>query len=1387
MAIINPAKQVSITSGYLSLPITAGITPNGYWYTYIPANPGNTSLGASIVIYKWDVQLPIVGGASSLTMNGTMPLITETWNGSPTQYHGSATEWIGPGINDVTNAQEDDAFFFSHLGTTSTSPSNNVFYWDRAFEPFAGTDWEYYQYHQHSPTSYVTYENGRQTIGGDGWIDPGDKAYGYMISTRVRVSSIDYTSVLARIHTPSIGGAHNSHNDVTLPTVANKNYMPGGILRGIGERYHAFYITDNGSQWDLLSRTYTDASGSFSVQTNIGTFDFADPSFNPSANQQSQYPVRAGCGSSYGARIYFPVIMNNATSGFDLEIWSFNSLDTIAGGSLTRQVLLSGVSQRPDCFIAPYGAESIYVIASNITSGGTKVWKYDGTAYTDLGVFLTNSSSEPLRVHGFEFNTTDFKFYAILSGTSAGGGSYTGTGLYTFELDDPFLGYSHLDYDYTNNSFVKRDPLETGYLAYDNIQGTITRVNATEPQAIGTNTNILKYTSPSNQWYNRTQVGFGGKDYYYHTITLRDGRRFAAGQVVDNPQNRGIPGSGDFLVSIYSPDLSTQYNFAAGTDGDDYLTGVWQSQSSTKVWMTGYCKGAVVPYGDIWVHGWCRNLSDGGNAMEYTDITIDSHGNVYSVGSHDSGWLIVTKYDKNYVIQWQKRIGDDTSFSDIGTGITVDSNDNIYVTGSTEETGSGLTDALLIKLNSSGTIQWAKTYGNASANSASAICRVRKSTTDYIVLSIITSTDTIFLVTDTSGNIIEQNLVSNLVVNRVRNNQSTPIGGRFLFAGTDGSTSARFGMCEVTSVSGKMVQWVRSISGASTISAYDIGNTDSASSGLGAGYAVCGSDGTHGFVSKVTVDEIAGVYTVTSVWQKNLATSIFKAMHVSPYTDATRYIYAVGTTNSSGIAPMGMFEGLMTKWAATDGSLIFQNVFGHDMDEQWVAVIPDFTGRNIIAAGWSESHSDSRDAIFFRFDKLGFGTGVYNLTETGTAPYYYNLCELLVTTNTSSIGSLIAPIDNDPSYSTAIYTPYIETSDYLSRNFDGAFGPEGLFTLIIAYLDLELLQTWLNGPAYKEAVLRGDQLIYFDDISVLGGFYQVATAGDGTADDGSIFGYDVIEHTNGKIYATGSTSGSVSKTNTGISGVYDYLLVELDPVTGEMEFYQNGTTRDEETYALTELSNGKVAYVGRTTGDLGSANSGGYDIFLGIFDPITELSTYYSIGSGLDDAALNVHDLNTGSNELAIVYFSYGSLTGTTNTGSQDIGVIKFNYSTNSWGTAWQTGSNTSEIYLQQGKPSALISNNRIAITTSSVGVFADDAVTYGYLDVCVAILDFVTGEWIKNQVGTTANEIASSLSAFGDALLISGNQGGSFTDDIDAIFVEYDALESFVGISSSI
>ncbi len=1403
MAIINSQLDVGLgnvlANSYINLPITAGISPTGYWYYYTPATANNTSLGASITPYQWDTKLPLQASALTMVIDGTFPLITESWDGANTQYHGGCIEWIGPGINDITNANEDDAFFFAHQGTLSTEPDDDVFYWDRAYEPEAGVDWEYYQYHQHSPTFYATYENGRQTIGGDGWIDPGDKAYGYMITTQVKVAGVTYSSVLARIHTPSIGGAHNSHNDVTLPTTGNKNYMPGGILRGIGERYHCFYISANGSQWDLFTRTYTDAAQSFGPQTLIGTFDLADPLFNPAANQQSQYPVRAACGTNFGSRIYFPVILNNAVSGFDLEIWSFNSLDTIAGGSLVRQVVVSGVASRPDCFLATLGTQALYALFTDVANGGTDLWKFNGTTWSSTGSFLTNASADPIRVHGFDFNSQDFRFYALLSGTASGGGTYTQPGLYSFELDDAFTGYVHLDYDATNNSYVERGPLSAGYLKYNPSIATFTRVNDLEPKAIGADTVILDYAPPDNQWYNKKQVGFGGKDFYYSAITLRDGRRFAAGQVTDNPGNQGAGGSGDFLISVYSADLQQAVNLAAGTAGDDYLTSTFESTTQKRIWISGYCKGAVVPYGDIWIHGWCRNLSDGGNAMEWKDQVVDSDGNVYLVGSHSSGSLVVAKYNKNYEIQWQKRYGDDASLTDVGLGIAVDGTAAVYVCGQTQE-GTGGTDALLVKIDpATGIPIWAKIYTTtgSTTDSATGIAVVSNGGVKRVVASVVSGTSTTFLVTDTDGTIVEQNTVVNLVVNRVRVNRTDSNVGRFLFAGNDGGVTSKglFGLCEIDSAT-RFVQWSCSVDATDEVVINDIVNSDvgdSASEGIH--YVVCGAVHHDGIVMQVWADETgAGSWTVTKNWTKTINLNplavhpcmcSFTAITASSYTAGNVMLYVTGSAMGPVVPQMGMEEGVI--FSFTDGGdLQWQTGFGHDMDEKFVAISMDSLDRNVIVAGWSESHSDSRDAIFFRADKNGFGTGVYNLSSTGTAPYYYNASNFLVIANVETFAQETAPADSAGGLTASVYTIGNETSDYLSRDFDGAFGANGVFTGIIAYFDLDKFQEFLNSEEYKaQAANACNPLIYISDPNLIGGWYQFATVGDGSADDGNIFAYDIIEHSDGRVYAIGQTSGDIVKYNTGLSGVYDYLLIELDPATGELEFYQNGTERDEETYALTELANGKIAYVGRTSGDLGGLNAGGYDIFLGIFDPATGLSDYYNVGSGLDDAGLNVHDL--GNNELAVVYFSYGSLDGTTNAGSQDLGVIKFNYSTDTWGTAYQVGSPTSELYLQNGRPSCLLSSRRIAITASSAGVFADDAVTYGFLDLVLAILDLNTGTWQKFQLGTTANEIAASATAVGDTILIAGNQGGSFTDDIDAIFVEFDALEGITGRSSSV
>lgn len=89
----------------------------------------------------------------------------------------------------------------------------------------------------------------------------------------------------------------------------------------------------------------------------------------------------------------------------------------------------------------------------------------------------------------------------------------------------------------------------------------------------------------------------------------------------------------------------------------------------------------------------------------------DSSGNVYVVGSTGAtgGGQIdayIAKYNSSGVIQWQRILGN-ASYNDIPYSMTVDSSSNVYVVGYSEVTAN-LSKILVVKYNSSGTIQWQK-------------------------------------------------------------------------------------------------------------------------------------------------------------------------------------------------------------------------------------------------------------------------------------------------------------------------------------------------------------------------------------------------------------------------------------------------------------------------------------------------------------------------------------------------------------------------------------------------------------------------------------------------------------------------------------------------------
>jgi len=95
---------------------------------------------------------------------------------------------------------------------------------------------------------------------------------------------------------------------------------------------------------------------------------------------------------------------------------------------------------------------------------------------------------------------------------------------------------------------------------------------------------------------------------------------------------------------------------------------------------------------------------DYGNA-----VYVDGSNNVFVTGSV-AGSLFIRKYNVSGTLQWTTTYNGAGSLNDEGRAITADGSGNLYVTGITD-VGSSNYNIVIIKYNSSGTQQWANTYG----------------------------------------------------------------------------------------------------------------------------------------------------------------------------------------------------------------------------------------------------------------------------------------------------------------------------------------------------------------------------------------------------------------------------------------------------------------------------------------------------------------------------------------------------------------------------------------------------------------------------------------------------------------------------------------------------
>jgi len=103
----------------------------------------------------------------------------------------------------------------------------------------------------------------------------------------------------------------------------------------------------------------------------------------------------------------------------------------------------------------------------------------------------------------------------------------------------------------------------------------------------------------------------------------------------------------------------------------------------------------------------------GSGSEDAYDIAADSSNNSYVVGYTNSFGagdrdICLIKFNSSGV-EWNQTFGG--IYSDCGRSIVLDSFDNIYIAGYTESFGAGGSDIWLLKINSTGGVEWNHTWG----------------------------------------------------------------------------------------------------------------------------------------------------------------------------------------------------------------------------------------------------------------------------------------------------------------------------------------------------------------------------------------------------------------------------------------------------------------------------------------------------------------------------------------------------------------------------------------------------------------------------------------------------------------------------------------------------
>jgi len=120
------------------------------------------------------------------------------------------------------------------------------------------------------------------------------------------------------------------------------------------------------------------------------------------------------------------------------------------------------------------------------------------------------------------------------------------------------------------------------------------------------------------------------------------------------------------------------------------------------------------PVNLVWNHSWLDYNGALGNA-----IGLDSLNNTYTTGYtnsiSDSWEVFLLKYNSSGQLQWDLTWGRGGILRDVGEAIQISSTNDIYVAGYTENVHAGERDIFLLKYNNAGALQWFDVWGGGGS------------------------------------------------------------------------------------------------------------------------------------------------------------------------------------------------------------------------------------------------------------------------------------------------------------------------------------------------------------------------------------------------------------------------------------------------------------------------------------------------------------------------------------------------------------------------------------------------------------------------------------------------------------------------------------------------